>query len=87
MDLLWFFIFFGKLAPSLFSSILSDPDVEQPELWEFHMPQVLSQLFPLAVDALFCLTKLFQGGSKHLKGPEKNSKLMFVLIQWLFSAC
>lgn len=45
------FLFFGNLAPSLFNSLLSDPDAEQPKLCEFHTPQVLSQLFPLAVDA------------------------------------
>lgn len=80
------FLFFGKLAPSLFNSILSDPDVEQPELWSFTHHR-FSQLFPLVVDALFCLTRLFQETSKHLKGPDKNSKLVFVLIQCLFATC
>lgn len=67
MDLLYFFLFFGNLVPSLFNNVLSDP-----ELWEFNTPQVLSQLLPLAVDAVFGLTRLFQEGSNQLKDPDKN---------------
>lgn len=81
-----FFFSLGNQHHPFSNCILSDPDEEQPELWEFHTPQVLSQLFPLAVGALFCLTRLFQEGSKQLKGPGKSSKLVFVLMQW-FICC